>query len=66
MKQKHMEQIFAKLHRISKIKGETFLAKHSHVLSNPKYLKNKSRHFINQNTAGFSCIMHLVVYSPSH
>ena len=39
---------------ISKIEGETFLAKPSWVSSNPKYLKNKLRHFINQNTAVFS------------
>lgn len=51
---------------ISKIKGDTFLAKPSWVSSNPKCLKNKLRHFINQNTAGFSMQYVLVMCCPSH
>lgn len=66
MKQKHMEYISAKLHMISEIKGETFLAKLSWVSSNPKYLKNKLRHFINQNTAVFSMQYVFAMHCLSH
>lgn len=51
---------------ISKIKGETFLARPSWVSSNPKYLKNKLRRFVNQNTAGFPMHYVFVIYCPSH